>query len=201
MYEEALEFLKSNRSLLRENKFIELQERCPRRLWGEVYDIFINNDINPLEDIDKIPGYFIQNVSGISKLTIPRNINKIHTYAISNNPMMTSIWIENPNIKLSPSCMVILPKLQSLNFPNGMVSIPNLDLSGVQSLRIIRIPETVTRISAGAFDNIPEDCVIVTPYRDAANKKLNVSEVEIDFYKKHLRFTHAPKNVEVEDEI
>lgn len=203
MYEDAVTFLRNNRSLLTQNNFVQLRERCSDRLWPEVYDVLINNDVNPLtyEEMTKIPSYFFWGVRGVRKLIVPKNISKIDASGIANCDDLVSIYIENPNIRLEEGAINYLDNLQALNFANGMTSIPKFKLNEVPNLKIIRIPESVTRIAAGAFTAIPDDCVIVTPYRKSISKKLNISEAELDFYKKHLRFTHAPEDVEVEDEI
>lgn len=209
MREEVRQFLNDNMVLLKRDDFKELFLRARQynipgtwrteNLWPEVYDVLTSNGIYPLEEMDTIPEYFFVKTN-VKKLVIPRNIKKIESNSIFNSEVV-SIYIENPDVSIAPESMTNLPKLQSLNFPQGMISVPSLKLDSVPELKIIRIPESVVRIKAGAFTNIPDDTVIVTPYRKDYSKKLNVSDAEIEFYKKHLRFTHAPENVEVEDEI
>lgn len=209
MTEEIRQFLNDNKIHLQRDNFDAIRQNATHysrpgtwgsvNIWPDVYEVFTSNGIYPLDEMQFVPGGFFEGVK-VKKLVIPRNIEYLSEYAI-NDCGVISIWIENPNIKIHTGAMQYLPKLQSLNFPQGMTSIPGFKLNNVPELKIIRVPESVVRIAPQAFQYIPDDCVIVTPYRESISKKLNVSDSEIEFYKQHLRFTHAPKDVEVEDEI
>ena len=82
-----------------------------------------------------------------------------------------------------------------MNFPDGTVVIPKNICNACSSLIRVNLPESVKRIKNGCFRNADDNLKIVTPYRENKIDKLTIPSDELDFYKKHLRFTHAPKEV------
>lgn len=199
MTDELRNFLKGNQDLLKRNNFKSLIERAGD-LRPELIDfLYSQAGIDVLNFMTEIPKGMFKETS-ISQIIVPDNIEKIDDLGIWNCGVVR-VTINNPNIKLTPKSIYNATDLQLVNLPEGMKAIPSEFCRACYGLKKVRIPASVTRIGARAFSECSQDLIIVTPYRENKRDKLVVPQSEIEFYKNHLRFTHAPKNVEVEDEI
>lgn len=201
MTDELRNLLKSNQDLLKKNDFEKLLQLSVRSgLEEELLDFLYNNaNIDILKFINTIHGRMFYETN-IPSLIIPANIKKIEDQGIYGCGVVR-LAIENPDIKMEPGAIWNNPSLQVVNLPEGMNSLPSAVFQNCMNLKKVRIPASVTRIGARCFRDCNDDFVIVTPYRENTRDKLIILQSEVEFYKKHLRFTHAPKNVEVENEI
>lgn len=200
MTDELRNFLKGNQELLKKNNFKSLIEKAAvNDLRPELLDFLYGAGIDVLNFMTEIPKGMFKETS-IAQIIVPENIDKIDDFGIWNCGVVR-LTINNPNIKMTTRSVNNAGELQVVNLPDGMKAIPAEFCRSCWKLKKVRVPASVTRIGARAFSECSQDLIIVTPYRENQREKLIVPQSEVEFYKNHLRFTHAPKNVEVEDEI
>lgn len=199
MSDELRNFLKANQDLLKKNDFATLIRKAGS-LRPELIDFLYNKaNIDVLKFLNEIPSSLFEGTN-IASIIVPQHINKIGRQGIFNCGVVR-LAIENPNIQLPSDAIVANSELQIVNLPDGLKSLPSGFCSSCENLKKVRIPASVIRIGARAFTNCNDDFILITPYRENQKDRLVIPQSEVDFYKKHLRFTHAPKNVEVKNEI
>ena len=199
MTDDLKQFLTANKELFMRNNFNEIFKKIDAiTLKTELLEFLFNTvHINPLNYMDVLPsGFFSRTV--IPTIEVPSNINSIKYNGISECEA-SAIIIKSGNTKLEDGAIRNLNNLATMNFPEGMVTIPKSICENCRTLSRVNLPVSVKRIKPYCFTNTPENLKIVTPYRENKADKLTIPSEEIDFYKAHLRFTHAPK--EVNDEV
>ena len=76
-------------------------------------------------------------------------------------------------------------------------TLPGQGIYECRHLKYVWLPKTIKRIQADAFHNVSDDILIVTPYRERPTEKLRIPEVELDWYRQHLKFSHSENPPEV----
>lgn len=199
MEDATKQFLTANKELLIRNDFNSLFRKIDdNRLRKDVIEFLYNTaHINPLKYMDTIPEYFFGTAT-IPTVEIPANIKLIKSWAFTGNDVKNVIF-GGSDIEMEKQAFDSCYGLSTVTLPEGMKNIPERLFNSCRNLKRVNLPKSVLRIRPGAFDNCAPELRIVTPYRESKIDKLTIPSNEIDFYKEHLRFTHAPK--ENADEI
>lgn len=193
MLDTTKEFLRENKNLLMNNDFTRLFEKAPnKRTRADVLD-FLYNDahVDPLKYMKEIPnGLFMG--THISTIKVPENITSIATDGIAYCEVVNLI-IDSAFTRINRRALAFNGSLTTVSIPDGTKIIPENTFEDDYSLSRVNLPKSVLRIKANAFEGCDTNLKIVTPYRESVSEKLTIPSNEIDFYKEHLRFTHAPK--------
>lgn len=191
MTDELKKFLTDNKNLLIRNDFDGLYNNCAPGMWAELSDFLFNvANINPLNymkgDVGKV--FALNNFK--KELVIPKNVNLTEGRIRG---------ISAPSIILQ--CNLVRYTLSSVDanivrIDSDATKIPSNFSFNVNAEKVY-IPKSVSRIGNDAFERC-DRIKIITPYRDNPQERLIVPKNEIDWYREHLRFTHAPKESEEE---
>lgn len=195
MTDELKQFLSTNKELFKINNFKEiLRLASSANIRAELLDFLFNTvHINPLNYMDEVPGDFFYRTV-IPTIEIPSNIKVIKQNGIRRCETST-ILIKSSDTKLEEGAIKELDSLNTINFPEGTTVIPKATCVNCRNLSRVNLPVSVKRIKTGCFENAADNLRIVTPYRENKADKLTIPSDEVEFYRAHLRFTHAPKEV------
>lgn len=195
MTNELKQFLVDNKNLLTRNDFdgiykkaiSELQSALIKELTEFLYNLA---QVDPLKYMSSIPQRMFFGVVLSNELVVPANI-KLDSLSIKSMAV--------PTLRLQ--CDLVSKCIVGCSFNNVII---DSEISKIPSncfysctIEKVRLPETVLRIGNDAFGEI-SSVKIITPYRDNPQKRLIVPKNEVQWYKDHLKFTHAPKESEEE---
>lgn len=188
MTDELKQFLLANKALLQRNDFDGIYNKIKgydRSVNKELTDFLFNiAKLNPLTYMTTIPDRMFMNVKLNSELFIPKNIKSGKIYSAQ---IPSVKFAANPGEVRFGACI-----LDTLRIDEGITRIGSQFVYGCEVKKII-LPESVTRVGSDAFDINNDDYKIITPYRANESDRLVIPRSEIERYKKHLKFTHAPK--------
>lgn len=194
MSDELKEFLTSNKNLFVRNDYAAIVKKLLSSdgyLLTELLEFLINTvHINPLEYMTEIPEGMFKGVE-VPTIIVPENVTRINSWGLANNKAKNVI-ISNPNVELQRG-FLSGSAITSITLPEGLKLIPQEAFRNCSNLSRVNLPKSVLRIKPSAFEYTDANLKIVTPYREAVSEKLTIPSSEVDFYKEHLRFTHAPK--------
>lgn len=187
MTDELKKFLTDNKNLLIRNDFDGLYNNCPPGMWAELSDFLFNvANINPLNymrgDVGKV--FTLNNFK--KELVIPKNVNL--TEGRIRGISAPSIILQCNLVRYTLSTVTS----NKISVESDVTKIPSNFLYAVQAEKVY-IPKSVTRIGNDAFKDCSSTIKIITPYRENPQERLIVPKNEIEWYKEHLKFTHAPK--------
>ena len=198
MTDELKQFLIDNKPLLVRNDFDTLYKRAAstsglcKQLTEFLYNVA---KLDPLPHMTTITRAMFQGITLNQQLVVPKNIKMNATDDCYINSLTVPVLILECDLEGSA---IMRSSIDKIIYKGTSEKVPRNFLSNVNCQKLA-LPETITRIANSAFNYF--DGKIVTPYRSDPAKRLIVPKNEIDWYKEHLRFTHAPKESEVEDGI
>ncbi len=102
------------------------------------------------ENVEHIPNYLCDNLSGLTSLTIPNNVTSIGIRAFRDCSSLTSVTIPNSITSIGESAFEGCSSLTSVAIPSSVTSIGYAAFSGCSSLTSVIIPNGVTNID-GVF--------------------------------------------------
>ena len=103
------------------------------------------------ENVEHIPNYLCDNLSGLTSLTIPNNVTSIGIRAFRDCSSLTSVTIPNSVTSIGTYAFQGCSSLSSVTIPNNVTSIEAGAFSGCSSLTSVTIPNGVTSIGGTAF--------------------------------------------------
>lgn len=198
MTDELKQFLIDNKPLLVRNDFDTLYKRAASNygLCKQLTEFLYNvAKIDPLPHMATITQPMFQGITLNQQLVVPKNIKMNVTDNCYIRNLTVPILVLECDLAGSA---IIRSSIDKIIYKGTSVKVPKDFLSNVNCEKLI-LPDTITRISSGAF--LGFNGKIITPYRENPEKRLIIPKNEIDWYREHLRFTHAPKESEVEDGI
>lgn len=198
MTDELKQFLIDNKPLLVRNDFDTLYQRAARTsgLCKQLTEFLYNvAKLDPLPHMATIPKLMFLGVTLNQQLVVPKNIKMNVTDDCYIRMLTAPVLVLECDLAGSS---IMRSSINKIIYKGTSVKVPKDFLSNVNCEKLV-LPETITRISNSAFSGF--DGKIITPYREDPEKRLIIPKNEIDWYKEHLRFTHAPKESEVEDGI
>ena len=198
-YEDEIQFLKDNKSLLQHNKLDELFKltySSNAHIRVKDHDI-----VNFLIHECKVPilNYMTTIYNNMftyfsdKSLIIPDNIKYIHTnetfYDAFHGMSLNTLTINSITNK-------VLNNLSSSEIDTIIINenITTLHPAKNSTVKKIILPKSCTRLSNG-FDGY--DFIIETPYRENQNEKLRVSENDLGWARTHIKFIHEPQTEEL----
>lgn len=198
MTDELKQFLIDNKPLLVRNDFDTLYQRAARTsgLCKQLTEFLYNvAKLDPLPHMTTITRAMFLGVTLNQQLVVPKNIKMNVTDDCYIRMLTAPVLVLECDLAGSS---IMRSSINKIIYKGTSVKVPKDFLSNVNCEKLV-LPETITRISNSAFSGF--DGKIITPYREDPEKRLIIPKNEIDWYKEHLRFTHAPKESEVEDGI
>ena len=111
---------------------------------------FIQNEINPLEYIDRIVPDMFENMD-LKHIVIPHTVTSIGNYAFYNCSNLTSITIPDGITSIGSSAFQKCDSLTSVTIPDSVTSIGGYAFDGCYSLTSITIPEDIAEIKPNTF--------------------------------------------------
>lgn len=133
-----------------ETLYIETWKRTSYSTIGEVTQLLINLNINPLDHLSSIPKGFLTNTS-IKHIDIPDHITSIDEFAFAHCGSLTSVTIPDSVTSIGEAAFCDCSSLTSITIPNSVTSIGQSAFSGCTGLKNIIIPNSVTSIGTWAF--------------------------------------------------
>ena len=189
------QFITANQKLFERNDYDRIYKDVPSRYRAELTEFLFNGPhINPLKYMSgTITAYLFGTANIQGELVIPKNIKVMENNALSG-VTAPSLVIDSPDVKMG-NYLLSDSYFNKISLVDGIKSVPKGFCRNSVTAQVY-LPESVTRIKNDAFENCPDSIRIITPYRDNPANRLIIPKGEIEWYRKHLRFTHAPKEVE-----
>jgi hypothetical protein len=190
------QFITASQRLFERNDYDKIYKDVPSRCRAELTEFLFNGPhINPLEYMSgTMPSYIFGKATIQGELVIPKNIKAMENNALSG-VTAPSLVIDSPDIKMG-SDVLSESYFNKISLADGIKSVPKGFCKYCSVTSQVYLPESVTRIKNDAFAECADSIRIITPYRDNPADRLIIPKGEIEWYRKHLRFTHAPKEVE-----
>lgn len=191
--ETIIELLQKNKTYLQKNNFEELFSNLEPKYRADVYEFLYKElGIQPLNYMHTLFPYMFRFYNQ-KVIEIPDTITDINKAAFDSCES-ENIILKNPT-KIDSQAFSRCPNLKRVEILGGKVStLPSRTFDNCPSLTYVYFPASVKTLQNGAFNNCNNDLIVVTEYRDT--DKLRFKSNELDFYKKVLRFRHAPKQQE-----
>lgn len=136
-----INWLKGQWPLIDSNRYKEFYQNLsllgdPHFPYDEVYTLFKEADINPLEYMDILPPNFLYRNDTETSLTIPSHIKSITTFSIQDCLQLEKIIIENGVERIEDSAITFCPQLRiiylppsiNLIYPNAFTIDPQITL-------------------------------------------------------------------------
>ena len=133
-----------------ETLYRETSKRTSYSVIGEVTQLLINLNINPLDHLSSIPIGFLTNTP-IKHIDIPNHITRISDYAFHNCYELTDIIIPNHVKRIGKWAFSDCQKLTTITIPDSVKSISDEAFSNCSGLTSVTIGNRVTSISDWAF--------------------------------------------------
>ena len=110
----------------------EYKPYMQRKQYGDLYDklaseipssysqairyIILKSGINPLQDIDFIPRFFMSGFNIQNSFTIPSHIKEIHKCAFQDCPTLEEVFIPNSVVEINYHAFDCCPMLEKLRY-------------------------------------------------------------------------------------
>lgn len=198
-----INFLNDNEALLRSNNFDKLYQKASHSISsdtiGELSDFLLNVVGIPfLGRVNTIGKYWFSNNFSQPNVIVPENVKTIEEDAFYRNNLEKVILTGVSKIESGAFNRCF--NLKTVEIDGDITRLFTNTFNNCTSLSFVYIPESVVSLGNGVFNNTNENIVIVTPWRDEKSKKLRIPNSEIEWYKAHLKFRHAPSNAQVDQE-
>lgn len=179
-----------------------IQNMIKEFLWCEL-------EINFMEYMQEIPAYLFRNANYIQEITIPSNIIKIGTEAFSGSSV-TNVFIEEGTRFIGDGAFKGCQQLKEIAMPNTveqlgrkvfngdtqletvflseiLTTLPYQTFSGCTKLDDLFLPDSVKELDVGVFDGCTQEKPFVYLTKREPGNRIHVPEVEIQWYKQHMR--------------
>lgn len=117
-----INWLNTQWTLIDSNKYRQLYENLfllgdPHFPYDELYDLFKEAEINPLEYMEVVPPNFLCGNDNETSITIPSHITSITTYSIQDCRALRTIKIENGVKFIEDSAITFCPNVNFIYLP------------------------------------------------------------------------------------
>lgn len=187
-------FITGCKELFMRNNFNEIYKKADKAdLTGELTQFLYNDaQLNPLQYMDSTVDYMFVGITLKNELRIPSNVNHIDIRNLTAPGIVLEARDSDPELLSITRC-----SLNKVVVGPGISKLSKYFCNKCYSLGRVSLDASVKRISDGAFSG-SGDVKIVTPYRSNPADRLIVPKSQIDWYREHLRFSHAPSKEESE---
>lgn len=192
-----IEFIKSNKGFLQRNDFDGFFKKVSpldRRIYA---DFFYSIGIDIFEFLKDIPDYLFYASTQLKGVHLPDNVRSIGFKAFANCAYLSTVTMSDSVISISKNAFSDCLNLNQIKLSNSLNQIPDECFANDISLKEIFLPDSVIQLRPKAFNNC-NDIVIYANYRSDATRRLRIKQVDLDFYKSHLKFKHPKKEIQTE---
>jgi len=192
-----IEFIKSNKSLLQRNDFdgfFKKVRSSDRRIYA---NFFYSIGLDIFEFLKDVPDYLFYGSTQLKGVHLPDNVRSIGSYAFANCTDLSTVTMSDSVISIMENAFSGCRNLNQVKLSNSLNQIPTECFVNDTSLKEIFLPDSVIQLRPGAFDNC-NDIVIYANYRSDASRRLRIKQIDLDFYKSHLKFKHPNKETQTE---
>jgi hypothetical protein len=152
MREEIAKIVRDNIHLLRETTLDNFYANIPKWSRGEVTHALLQMGVDPLSRVKDIPDCLYYEISGVSSITIPDNVNYIRASAFANMADLESVVIPKNIMSIDDSAFLECEKLSAIKFSlPGKLTYIGHDAFARTAVEKIVIPGSVSVIGSGAF--------------------------------------------------
>ena len=173
------------KNLLQQNKVDEFFRNVGRR--ASVADALLSETSAPiLNYMTEIPPYFLDNGCRVKDLLIPGNIKIISGRAFYDSNLR-SVKMESGVKTIEAQCFEGCKSLEVVDLSDTIENIPSEAFADCINLKRLFLPDSIKTIGNNAFKNC-DDIEIVANFR--VKDKIKARKSDLEFLKKHLKFTH-----------
>lgn len=140
----------TNQELFKNNDFKTLYSRLGHNC-SSLTKLLISSDIDPLDYLDHIPGYFLA-YTEVESVSIPDNIKRIDSNAFNGCTSLTGVTIPNSVKSIGDYAFWMCSNLTDVIIPDSVTSIGDDVFGACTGLTHITLPKTLTDISRYAFN-------------------------------------------------
>ena len=145
------EFIKQNIDKIQKSDWETLYYQRKGFNNNELTETLLEAGIDPLNDVIKVPHWYLRYSNVPTQITLPSNITIIGEYAFANCQNLKSIQLSSNIIKLEDRCFFQDHKLENIQLPPMLECIDRAVFGECYKLKSIIIPETVKEIYTWAF--------------------------------------------------
>lgn len=118
---------------------------------AELTETLLGAGINPLNDLTKVPDWYLRYSNVPTQITLPSNITVVGKYAFANCQNLSNVKLSDNIVRLEDRCFYQDHKLNQIDIPDTLEYIGPAVFAECDKLTSIIIPENVTTIDFHAF--------------------------------------------------
>lgn len=147
-------FLKENQDYIVAGRYQQLFDSCSLNHRADLAEALMKANVQFIDKMYAIPDSMFMLSGFTGKFTVPSNIHTISEEAFRGSNF-DEIFIQDPYTSrffLERMCFAEMEQLKKIRLPNKLIIIPTYSFANCKQLEYIELPEGVSHIDTGAFE-------------------------------------------------